>query len=121
MTTGPDDELEAICKDIASRQRYWRGPQKMAEVVSGLLARRGYAQLKATAEFDQAWQQAAGSQLGPQSRAGKVRRGVLEVTVRNSAVLQELTFRKKQLLTRLTELAPHRKVRELRFRVGDVG
>ena len=118
--TQPDDELKAICKDIAQRQRYMRGPQKIADVVSGLLARRGYAQVKSTAECDAAWQQAAGKELGQHSRAGNVQRSVLEVTVRNSAALQELTFRKKQLLKRLTELAPHRKIRDLRFRVGAI-
>lgn len=118
--TKSDDELQALCQEIAQRQRYMRGPQRIAEVVSSLLARRGYAQVKSTAECSAAWQHAAGKELGQHSRAGSVKRGVLEVTVRNSAVLQELTFRKKQLLKRLTELAPERKIRELRFRVGAI-
>jgi predicted nucleic acid-binding Zn ribbon protein len=120
MPKQPEDELKAICKDIASRQRYWRGPQKMAEIVSGLLARRGYAQTKTTSQSAHAWQQAAGPTLGQHTRAGSIHRGVLEVVVRNSAVLQELTFRKKQLLKQLTELVPAQKIRDLRFRVGAI-
>lgn len=120
MNKPADDELEAVCQDIARRQRYLRGPQKIADVVSSLLARRGYAQVKSAVESDAAWQQAAGESLGQHSRAGHVKRGVLEVTVRNSAALQELTFRKKQLLKRLAELAPQRKIRDLRFRVGPI-
>lgn len=120
MPPQPADELAAICQDIASRQRYWRGPQKMAEIVSSLLARRGYAQTKTASQASQAWQQAAGPALGQHTRAGSVRRGVLEVVVRNSAVLQELTFRKKQLLKQLTELVPAQKIRDLRFRVGAI-
>lgn len=115
------DPLEAIiCQDIAGRQRYLRGPQKIADAISGLLARRGYAQTKSIAEYAQAWQQAAGPALGQHTRAGSIRRGVLEVVVRNSAVLQELTFRKKQLLKQLTELVPAQKIRDLRFRVGGI-
>ena len=73
-----------------------------------------------TSECDAAWQQAAGSELGPHTRAGQTCRGVLDVLVRNSAVVQELTFRKKQLLKRLAELSPGRKIRDLRFRVGAI-
>jgi predicted nucleic acid-binding Zn ribbon protein len=92
----------------------------MADVVSGLLARRGYGQLKSTAEYTRAWLEATGPTLGPQTRAGNIRRGVLEVVVSNSSVLQELTFRKKQLLKKLTELVPTQKIRDLRFRVGAI-
>ena len=120
MAKQVDKQLAAICKDIAGRQRYMRAPQKIADVMSGLLARRGYAQVKSNAECGDAWQQAVGGGLGDRSRAGQVRRGVLEVTVVNSAVLQELTFRKKQLLQRLQELVPNRKIRDLRFRVGAI-
>jgi predicted nucleic acid-binding Zn ribbon protein len=116
----PDEELNWICKDIAQRQRYRRAPQRMADVMSGLLIRRGYAQAKSAAECDAAWQQAAGPELGQHTRAGQIRRGVLEVLVRNSAVAQELTFRKKQLLKRLAELSPGRKIRDLRFWVGTI-
>ena len=120
MSTPDRDELRAICQDIASRQRYLRSPQRLADVVSGLLSRRGYAQLKSTAEYAQAWQQAAGPALGQLTRAANIRRGVLEVVVRNSAVLQELTFCKRQLLQKLTALAPTQKIRDLRFRVGAI-
>jgi hypothetical protein len=35
-------------------------------------------------------------------------------------VLQELTFRKKQLLQSLQLQVPHFKVKDLRFRVGEI-
>ena len=97
-----------------------RGPQKMADVIAGLMARRGYAQIKTSGACAEAWQQAAGANLGQHSRAGNVRRGVLEVMVRNSAVLQELTFNKEQLLAHLADLLPDQKIAELRFRVGQI-
>jgi len=115
-----DDELRAICKDIAGRQRYRGGPKRMAEVVNELMSRRGYAQVQSSAACADAWRAAAGSALAAHTVAGNVRRGVLEVFVRNSAVVQELTFRKKQLIAELTRLGPEFKVRDLRFRVGPV-
>ena len=84
------------------------------------MARRGYARVESASAFEEAWLRAAGRQLGGQSRAGMVRRGTLEVTVGNSAALQELTFRKKQILAELSRLLPDEKIRDLRFRIGDM-
>jgi len=97
-----------------------RHPQKMADVMATLLARRGYAQVETASACQEAWLQAAGPPLRGQSRAGEVRRGVLEVVVSNSSLLQELTFRRRQLLAELNRLLPDQPIRELRFRVGSV-
>lgn len=115
-----DRELEAVCNDIRSRQRFLGGPKHVADLLSGLMARRGYAQVKSAANCDSAWQKAAGPELAKDSRAGDVRRGVLEVIVRNSVLIQELTFQKRQLIKRLGRLAPERKIRDIRFRVGSI-
>lgn len=114
------DQLQAICKDIASRQRYRAGPKRIGDAVNDLMARRGYAQVQSSASCAKAWRAAAGPALADHTVAGKIRRGMLEVFVRNSAIVQELSFRKKQLIAELTRLAPEFKVRDLRFRVGPV-
>jgi predicted nucleic acid-binding Zn ribbon protein len=92
----------------------------MGDVLSELMSRRGYAQVQSIAGCAGAWQDAAGTHFARHSRAGHVRRGVLEVIVRNSAVLQELSFQKKQIVQRLAELAPERRIRDVRFRVGEI-
>jgi len=115
-----DEELQAICRDIAGRQRYRAGPKRMGDVVNELMARRGYAQLQSSSACAEAWRVAAGSSLACHTVAGNIRRGVLEVFARNSAVVQELTFRKKQLIVELTRLTPDSKIRDVRFRVGPV-
>ncbi len=115
-----NEELQAICDEITSRQRYRAGPKRMADIVSELMSRRGYADLQSSAQCADAWRAAAGASLASHSVAGKIRRGVLEVFARNSAVLQELTFRKKQLIAELTRLTPDSKIRDVRFRVGPV-
>lgn len=56
----------------------------------------------------------------PPARAGQVRRGVLEVLVANSTVMQELSFEKTRLVARLAELVPEEKIRDLKFRVGTI-
>ena len=54
------------------------------------------------------------------TRPGNVRRGVLEVLVRNSSVLQELGFLKAKIVKTLTKLVPEQQIRDVRFRVGTI-
>ena len=95
-------------------------PKPIGNIVAELLARRGYGRLQAADAFAQAWQQAAGPALAAQSRAGQVRRGVLEVWVANSTLVQELSFEKPRLLQTLIQLVPEEKIRDLKFRVGPI-
>jgi predicted nucleic acid-binding Zn ribbon protein len=118
--TGQEDELQAICSEISSRQRYRPGPRKISDILSRLMARRGYAQTMNAAGCAEAWQQAVGRELAQDSRAGNVRRGVLQVVARNSVIVQELSFQKRQLIRKLAKLVPDQKIRDLTIRVGNV-
>ncbi len=120
MTDDDQMDLKAVCADISRRQRYRRGAKKMGTVISELLTRRGYARIQATNDWDTAWREVAGDKLAKHSRTGNIRRGVLNVFVRNSAVVQELTFRKSQLIKQLAKLNPGQKIRDLRFQVGPI-
>lgn len=119
MTT-EDHELTAVCDDIRGRQRFLGAPKHVADLLSSLMSRRGYAQVKSASDCGSAWQKAAGPELAKDSRVGDVRRGILEVMVRNSVLLQELTFQKRQLIKQLGRLAPEHKIRDIRFRVGSI-
>ena len=119
-TMSSDREIDAVCSDIASRQRYRRGAKKISTVINHLMTRRGYARVQTASQWQTAWCEAAGKELAKDSRAGNVRRGVLEVFVRNSAVVQELTFGKRRLIKELTRLNPGQKIRDIRFRIGPI-
>jgi predicted nucleic acid-binding Zn ribbon protein len=112
------DDLSNIQNLYSQRRTKIRPPQKMADVLSGLLSKRGYARVLSTGELDDAWQAACGDRFAGDTRAGEVRRGALEVLARSSAVVQELTFIKKKLLAKLKDSAPDHKIKDLRFRVG---
>jgi predicted nucleic acid-binding Zn ribbon protein len=96
-----------------------REPQRIGEVLSRLMARRGYAQLQVADELLSVWQSAVGPEMARNTRPGNLGRGVLQITVRNSLVLQELTFQKRELLARMQQ-SGFSKVRDLRFRLGEV-
>ncbi|MEX2186245.1 MAG: DUF721 domain-containing protein [Pirellulales bacterium] len=118
-------ELSRVIDDIErarGNQRYKprARPKKIGDVVSQLLARRGYAQQATSTELADAWKQAAGEAVAGQTRVGAVRRGTLDVVVANSAVSQELTFRKTQLVAELARRLPDHHITKVRFRTGNV-
>lgn len=95
-----------------------RGPVSIARVVAELTMRRGLGQVGAAEQFRRAWEQLVGAELATQSRVASLSRGVLEVVVSGSVVLQELTFRKGELLQAIQSQVPGNTVRDIRFRVG---
>ena len=96
------------------------GPRAIGDVLSELMARRGYARVQTGAACGDAWRQAAGPLAAKYTRVGPVRRGALEVIVANSALVQELGFQKLDLLKTLAELLPDAGIKNIRFRVGTI-
>jgi predicted nucleic acid-binding Zn ribbon protein len=92
--------------------------KKMGDVVSQLLVKRGYANVQQASALDAVWNAAVGERFVTQSKAGQVKRGVLEVFVTNSAVIHELTFVKAKLIKLLAVSAADHKIRDIKFRVG---
>jgi predicted nucleic acid-binding Zn ribbon protein len=97
-----------------------RGPERIANVLSELMARRGFARVQSGAACEAAWREAAGPLAAKYSRVGQVRRGTLEVVVANSALIQEFTFQKAVLLETLAKLLPDQGIKNLRFRTGAI-
>ena len=96
------------------------GPKMIGDVLTQLMARRGFTGVRRGAACEDAWRQAAGELVARHSRVGAVRRGTLEVVVANSTLLQELTFQKQTLLETLGKRLPDEGIRDLRFRVGTI-
>jgi hypothetical protein len=98
-----------------------RGPRPLAEVLGDLFTVRGYGRLLARQELEDAWNATLGEPYCRQTRLGEVRRGVLNVTVANSTLLEELVaFRKSALLQTLRACVPAMAIHDIRFRVGPV-
>lgn len=100
------------------RRRYGRAPKPAKAFVAELLAKKGYAARGAAEEIRTAWREAAGPTLERFSRAGVIRRGVLEVTVANSTARQEIEFHRPRLLAEMQKALPDAKITSLRLRVG---
>ena len=98
-----------------------RGPRPLSDILGELFTVRGYGRLRARQELEDAWNTAVGEPYCRQTRLGEVRRGVLNVTVAHSTLLEELAaFRKPALLAALRSGAPATTIHDIRFRVGAV-
>ena len=107
-------------KSLLKGQAVAGRPQKMADVLAELMARRSYTSRQTATNFQAAWLAAAGEMVARHTRVGLVRRGTLEVLVANSVLVQELTFQKEAILARLNELLPDERIANLRWRVGPI-
>jgi hypothetical protein len=96
-----------------------RGPEPIAEILSRLFVAKGWGRKQDRLHLEKAWVEAVGQERAAQTRVGTLRRGILEITVGNGPLMQELaSFHKKRLLEELRKLLPSVKLNDLRFRAG---
>jgi predicted nucleic acid-binding Zn ribbon protein len=120
------ERLAELDQRRATQQRrfYARRPKRIANVVAQLVQRKGYAQIRAAGEREEAWREALQQQGGEHwtaaTRVAGVRRGVFEVQVANSLLMQELTFQKEPLLKRLQDALPEDGIKQIKFSVGQI-
>jgi hypothetical protein len=93
------------------------GPVSIGKVMARLMSRAGYDREQATAGLAAAWEDAAPAPLKRGSQPGLVRRGVLEVFVSHSALVQEFGFHKPAVLARLQTLLPEAGIQDIRCRL----
>jgi predicted nucleic acid-binding Zn ribbon protein len=95
------------------------GQLKFSNLIAQVVQQKGYAQVNAASERDKIWQAVVG-EVATGTRVGNQRRGTLDIHVANSLLMQELTFRKEELITKLQSALPEAGIQQLRFRVGQV-
>ncbi|MEQ8208810.1 MAG: DUF721 domain-containing protein [Lacipirellulaceae bacterium] len=117
------EDWQALHEKRKKQRGWWyhrREPKQIADVVAQLVQRKGYAGVQAAREWDEAWQQAVGEKLAKVTSPGAMKRGVLEVIVANSLLMQELGFDKERLLQAMQTALPESGIKQLRFKVGKV-
>ncbi len=96
-----------------------RGPENLSEILGRLFASRGWGRKNDRLRLEQAWAEAAGPELLKDTRVNGIRRGVLEIEVKNAVLIQELTqFHKRGLITKLRKSLPGVTLTDLKFRAG---
>ncbi len=102
------------------RRRFKRRPKRPANILSQLMARKGYGQTKTNDELDETWNAIVGDKWQHKTRVGNVSRGVLEVFVSSAAVNQHLGFQKKKLIAELSKRVPQNKIKDIKFSLGSI-
>lgn len=97
------------------------GPEPLAEIVSRLFAARGWGRRQARLHLEAAWREVVGEDTAAKTRPAAFRHGVLEVTVEEAILLQELAhFRKQRVLQELRKQLPGTRIEDVRFRLGTI-
>ncbi len=91
----------------------------LSEILSGLISQYGIGRKSRNAELEEFWSELAG-ELAVYSSVGGIRNGGVEILVSDAIFMQELLFRKEELLLRLNERFPDSNFEDLRFRVGSI-
>jgi predicted nucleic acid-binding Zn ribbon protein len=96
-----------------------RGPENIADILGRLFTSRGWGRKNERLRLETAWSEAAGEHLIKDTRVMGVRRGILEVEVRNAVLIQELTqFHKRGLLGKVRKSLPGMTLTDIKFRAG---
>ena len=96
-----------------------RKPENLSDVLGKLFAARGWGRLSERLQLEEAWAGAVEPRVLALTRVVVIKRGVLEVEVSDSILLQELAgFQKRSILTKLQQRFPPNALRDLKFRKG---
>ena len=95
-----------------------RSPKPIGKLLARLTLRRGYGRTRTVGQIEAAWKDAVGEFFAGCTRVGGVRRGVLRVTVDNSAALQNLVYAAPRLIEKMKEVLPETNIKDIKFRVG---
>jgi predicted nucleic acid-binding Zn ribbon protein len=94
------------------------GPERLSRALAELIARRGYARVRAAGQLQSAWAEIAGVTIARQTRVMAIRRGVLHVAVGHAPLLSELAgYYRQTLLEKLQERHADLKIRDLKFKL----
>lgn len=98
-----------------------RGTRSLSDILCELITVRGYGRLLARETLKNAWNTAIGEPYCRQTQVGEIRRGVLNVIVAHSSLLEELaSFRKVTLLAALQSSDLGIAIHDIQFQVGSV-
>lgn len=97
-----------------------RKPSPVGEVVAAVLKRRGMGDAGEQASVQAVWAKAVGENVARHARPDTFKGGLLTVIVDNSTWMNQLAMLHETLLAQINGLLAAEKVKDLRFRLGNV-
>lgn len=107
--------------DLTDERRvYKRKPKSAKYLINNIIARRGIAAEKSNQKLQNVWDSIVGIDLANQTKIASVKRGVLQVIVANSSVMQFLSFSKLEYKEQINQQMPNEEISDLRFSIGRI-
>lgn len=94
-------------------------PQGVSDLLASVFSGKPAARLLREIFIWEVWDEVVGPQVARRARPSAIRDGVLTVTVASGPWLQQLTFLKGEIITRLNEKAGEDLVREIYLKAGN--
>lgn len=107
------------CPDNRARLKP-KGAEHFSQLIGNVINILSGKERLGEEEIEGAWRRAAGEAAAKHSRPVSFKRKCLIVNVTSSSWLYELTVRKKEIMNALEAELRGGRVKELRFRIGDI-
>ncbi len=95
-----------------------RKPERIGNILPDVIRNLGLDSKLEEVELEKLWGTVVGERIAAVSRPRGIRDGVLTVEVDTSAWMQELSFRKKQIIDLVRKKFSRLEVRDIRFRLN---
>ena len=95
-------------------------PQPIGDVLKNVVEKLSQAKKKGIFEVLSAWPALVGKEFSRHTRPASLKKGVLLVSVDESAWLYQANFQKEKLLKALKKKIGAGKVRKIQFRIGNI-
>jgi predicted nucleic acid-binding Zn ribbon protein len=110
----------SLCPCTSAEPEGSPGAGPLNGLLKNVIKRLSGAERFGEEEMASAWEYAAGLDAARHSRPVSVKKTIVIVNVDNSGWLYELTIQKKKILERLGEKLKGKKIKEIRFRIGEI-
>lgn len=108
-----------LCHDNQAEHKP-KGAEHFGDLIGSVIKSLTGKERLSAEEIGAAWQEAVGQAAAKHSRPVSFKKESLVVNIESSSWLYELTVRKKEILKTLERELKPKKIKELRFRIGDI-
>jgi predicted nucleic acid-binding Zn ribbon protein len=92
-----------------------RGPEKIGTIVDSVLSEKGYSSICKEYDVVAKWNEIAGPRLANVTECSRLENSVLYVKVASAPWRQEISYLKRQLLDKITEVTGCKTIRDIVF------
>ncbi|MDR2116447.1 MAG: DUF721 domain-containing protein [Planctomycetaceae bacterium] len=95
------------------------GVVHVADILPQLITKYGLQNQRNIEQITRIWRETIGEPFGAVTRAVGLKSGTLEIAVPHHAFVQEISFRKSELLANLQTALPEEKIKRIKFIVAN--